>query len=104
MAREGVIETHASAEYLVYFLGFSPGFPYLGGMPESIAAPRLERPRTSVPAGSVAIGGKQTGMAALVTISLTSRRPPGAGARATGSSKYGTAKERVKARRGAETP
>jgi inhibitor of KinA len=57
-----VVAIHSSAEYLVYFLGFSPGFPYLGGMPESIAAPRLETPRRRVPAGSVAIGGLQTGV------------------------------------------
>jgi inhibitor of KinA len=57
-----VIALHCSAEYLVYFLGFSPGFPYLGGMPESIAAPRLDTPRRRVPAGSVAIGGRQTGV------------------------------------------
>ena len=59
---EEVVELHSSAEYLVYFLGFSPGFPYLGGMPESIAAPRLGTPRKRVPAGSVAIGGQQTGV------------------------------------------
>jgi len=57
-----VVALHSAAEYLVYFLGFSPGFPYLGGMPESIAAPRLETPRQRVPAGSVAIGGSQTGV------------------------------------------
>ena len=57
-----VVAIHSGAEYLVYFLGFSPGFPYLGGMPESIAAPRLETPRRRVPAGSVAIGGQQTGV------------------------------------------
>lgn len=57
-----VVALHSSAEYLVYFLGFSPGFPYLGGLPESIAAPRLETPRRRVPAGSVAIGGRQTGV------------------------------------------
>jgi len=57
-----VIAIHSGAEYLVHFLGFSPGFPYLGGMPESIAAPRLETPRRRVPAGSVAIGGRQTGV------------------------------------------
>jgi KipI family sensor histidine kinase inhibitor len=57
-----VAAIHSGAEYLVYFLGFSPGFPYLGGMPESIAAPRLETPRRRVPAGSVAIGGRQTGV------------------------------------------
>lgn len=59
---EEVIELHTSAEYLVYFLGFSPGFPYLGGMPEKIATPRLPSPRRHVPAGSVAIGGSQTGI------------------------------------------
>jgi hypothetical protein len=57
-----VVAIHAGAEYLVYFLGFSPGFPYLGGLPESIAAPRLETPRRRVAAGSVAIGGRQTGV------------------------------------------
>jgi inhibitor of KinA len=57
-----VAALHSGAEYLVYFLGFSPGFPYLGGLPESIAAPRLETPRKRVPAGSVAIGGRQTGV------------------------------------------
>lgn len=62
LTAERVIELHASAEYLVYFLGFSPGFPYLGGMPPELATPRLPAPRKSVPAGSVAIGGAQTGI------------------------------------------
>jgi inhibitor of KinA len=57
-----VVALHSGADYLVYFLGFSPGFPYLGGLPDSIAAPRLETPRRRVPAGSVAIGGRQTGI------------------------------------------
>ncbi len=57
-----VIELHSSVEYLVYFLGFSPGFPYLGGLPRELATPRLAAPRKSVPAGSVAIGGGQTGI------------------------------------------
>ncbi len=57
-----VTEIHSSAAYKVYFLGFSPGFPYMGGMSERIATPRLPRPRTHVPAGSVAIGGAQTGI------------------------------------------
>ena len=56
------MEIHCSAEYLVYFLGFSPGFPYLGGMSPKIATPRLDRPRKHVPAGSVAIGGAHTGI------------------------------------------
>ena len=57
-----VVRIHSSADYLVYFLGFSPGFPYLGGMPKEIAAPRLAVPRTHTPAGSVAIGGDHTGI------------------------------------------
>lgn len=57
-----VVELHASAEYRVYFLGFSPGFPYLGGLPAELATPRLAAPRKMVPAGSVAIGGSQTGV------------------------------------------
>jgi KipI family sensor histidine kinase inhibitor len=57
-----VAAIHSGADYLVCFLGFSPGFPYLSGMPESIAASRLATPRSRVPAGSVAIGGRQTGV------------------------------------------
>jgi KipI family sensor histidine kinase inhibitor len=57
-----VVELHTSAQYLVYFLGFSPGFPYLGGLPPELATPRLAAPRKVVPAGSVAIGGIQTGV------------------------------------------
>jgi KipI family sensor histidine kinase inhibitor len=56
-----VIKEHAAGDYLVYFLGFSPGFPYLGGMSDRIAAPRRATPRKRVPAGSIAIGGNQTG-------------------------------------------
>jgi KipI family sensor histidine kinase inhibitor len=57
-----VVELHASARYLVYFLGFSPGFAYLGGLPPELSAPRLAAPRNRVPAGSVAIGGSHTGI------------------------------------------
>jgi inhibitor of KinA len=57
-----VISRHSAADYLVYFLGFSPGFPYLGGLPPELAAPRLDSPRKEVPAGSVAIGGSQAGI------------------------------------------
>ena len=57
-----VARLHAAAEYVVCFLGFTPGFPYLDGLPESLATPRLDVPRTRVPAGSVGIGGCQTGV------------------------------------------
>jgi KipI family sensor histidine kinase inhibitor len=62
LSTERVIELHSAPEYLVHFLGFSPGFPYLGGMPDVLAMPRLPNPRVRVPAGSVAIGGRQTGV------------------------------------------
>jgi inhibitor of KinA len=55
-----VVEIHASVEYRVYFLGFAPGFAYLGRLPARIATPRLATPRLKVPAGSVAIAGDQT--------------------------------------------
>ncbi len=64
---EDVITIHSSENYVVYFLGFSPGFPYMGGLPEQIATPRLAVPRKNVPAGSVAIGGNQTGIYPLAT-------------------------------------
>lgn len=56
------IELHASATYLVYFLGFVPGFAYLGEVPEALATPRLATPRRRVPPGSVGIAGSQTGV------------------------------------------
>lgn len=58
---EEVVAIHTSTPYLVYMLGFTPGFPYLGGMSERIATPRLEKPRTKILAGSVGIAGSQTG-------------------------------------------
>jgi KipI family sensor histidine kinase inhibitor len=57
-----VIERHSSAEYVVYFLGFLPGFAYMGGLDASLATPRHTTPRVSIPAGSVGIGGEQTGI------------------------------------------
>jgi inhibitor of KinA len=57
-----VIDLHASATYLVYFLGFAPGFAYLGGLPGSLVTPRLASPRRKAPAGSVGIAGSQTGV------------------------------------------
>ena len=62
LSPEDVIEMHSDTEYLVYMLGFMPGFPYLGGLDEKLFKARLDNPRTSIPAGSVGIGGKQTGM------------------------------------------
>ena len=59
---DDVIEIHSKPLYRVYMLGFTPGFAYLGGMDERIATPRLEKPRLKVPAGSVGIAGKQTGI------------------------------------------
>ncbi|MFZ0785806.1 MAG: 5-oxoprolinase subunit PxpB [Candidatus Acidiferrales bacterium] len=57
-----VIELHASVTYLVYFLGFVPGFAYLGELPAALATPRLATPRQSVPLGSVGVAGNQTGV------------------------------------------
>ncbi|MFZ6849115.1 5-oxoprolinase subunit PxpB [Undibacterium sp. RuRC25W] len=62
MSEEAVIAAHSQAEYIVYFLGFQPGFAYLGGLPAALATPRRAEPRIAVPAGSVGIGGQQTGI------------------------------------------
>jgi inhibitor of KinA len=62
MSEEQVIERHQNQLYTLYFIGFSPGFPYLAGMDDRLSAPRLERPRTWIPAGSVGIAGPQTGV------------------------------------------
>ncbi len=59
---EQVIERHAGAIYRVHCLGFTPGFPFLGGLPPELATPRRAEPRRAVPAGSVGIGGSQTGI------------------------------------------
>ena len=65
--KEELIERHTSGMYLVYFMGFSAGFPYIGGMDASLATPRIETPRKAVPTGSVGIAGQQTGMYPLST-------------------------------------
>ena len=62
LTKEMVILRHTGRLCRVYLLGFRPGFPYLGGMDESISVPRRATPRTTVAAGSVGIAGKQTGI------------------------------------------
>jgi inhibitor of KinA len=62
LSEEEVIKTHSSVSYYVYMLGFTPGFCYLGGMDERIAAPRKKTPRLIIPAGAVGIADKQTGI------------------------------------------
>lgn len=57
-----VIRLHVTGDYTVRCVGFTPGFPYLSGLPQVLATPRRSSPRTKVPAGSVAIGGRQTGI------------------------------------------
>lgn len=59
---EEVIKIHTSKDYLIYMLGFIAGFPYLGGMDEAIATPRLQNPRVKIEGGSVGIAGAQTGI------------------------------------------
>ncbi|ATG00295.1 allophanate hydrolase subunit 1 [Lelliottia amnigena] len=67
LSEKQVVELHSSIDYVVWFLGFQPGFPYLGGLPEQLATPRRAEPRLQVPAGSVGIGGAQTGIYPLVS-------------------------------------
>jgi len=62
IAPDELVRRHAGADYTVGFIGFSPGFPYLIGLPAELATPRLATPRTRVPAGSVAIGGPFAGI------------------------------------------
>lgn len=67
LSEQQVVELHSANDYVVWFLGFQPGFPYLGGLPEQLATPRRAEPRLQVPAGSVGIGGAQTGIYPLVS-------------------------------------
>jgi inhibitor of KinA len=62
IAVDDVVRIHAAGNYLVYMVGFMPGFAYLGGLADEIATPRRRSPRTAVPAGTVGIGGQQTGV------------------------------------------
>jgi inhibitor of KinA len=67
LTAEQVITCHSNAAYTVRMIGFSPGFPYLAGLPAELTTPRRATPRLKVPAGSVAIGGRQTGIYSLET-------------------------------------
>jgi len=62
VSKEEIVHLHTSQIYLVYMIGFAPGFPYLGGLDNQLATPRKSVPRTRIPAGSVGIGGAQTGI------------------------------------------
>jgi inhibitor of KinA len=62
LSPENVVELHCSVDYLIYMIGFTPGFSFLGGMAPQLETPRLENPREKVPAGSVGIAGPQTGI------------------------------------------
>ena len=62
MSPDEVVRLHTAGDYVVHMLGFLPGFPYLGGLDPRLATPRRDVPRTVVPAGSVGIGGAQTGV------------------------------------------
>jgi inhibitor of KinA len=67
LAEDAAIDLHTSTDYIVYFLGFAPGFAYLGEVPEALVTPRLATPRRSVPPGSVGIAGSQTGVYPIAT-------------------------------------
>lgn len=62
LSPEEVVRMHSSVDYLIYMIGFTAGYPYLGGLPESLVTPRRKTPRQQVPAGSVGIAGPQTGV------------------------------------------
>ncbi|MGZ3495606.1 MAG: 5-oxoprolinase subunit PxpB [Thermodesulfobacteriota bacterium] len=59
---EKVVQLHCSKAYLIYMIGFMPGYPYMGELPEELVTPRLKTPRLVVPKGSVAIAQRQTGI------------------------------------------
>ena len=62
LTTEEVVKAHSGTNYLIYMIGFTPAFPYLGGLSEALVTPRLSTPRTETPAGSVGIAGSQTGV------------------------------------------
>ena len=67
LSREEVIGLHAGTVYRVYMIGFTPGFPYMGELPEALDTPRRDTPRTHIPKGSVAIAQRQTGIYPVVS-------------------------------------
>lgn len=67
LPEQEVVAIHANNDYLVYMIGFAPGFPYLGRMDKRIATPRKQNPRRTIPPGAVGIGGNQTGIYSLET-------------------------------------
>ncbi|KKK37199.1 kinase inhibitor [Mesobacillus campisalis] len=67
ISEEEVVQIHSNGEYLVYMLGFAPGFPYIWGMPKVIAAPRKDSPRQQIPERSIGIAGQQTGIYSIKT-------------------------------------
>jgi inhibitor of KinA len=67
LSPEEVIKRHGKADYVVYLIGFAPGFPYLGGLPDELNTPRHAKPRMNVAPGSVGIAGNQTGIYPLGT-------------------------------------
>jgi KipI family sensor histidine kinase inhibitor len=62
VTEDDIIRIHSGEEYQIYMIGFTPGFPFLGGLPEVLHTPRLETPRSFVPEGSVGIANNQTGI------------------------------------------
>ncbi|WP_089341321.1 5-oxoprolinase subunit PxpB [Burkholderia singularis] len=62
LAADEIVRRHAGGSYIVFFLGFQPGFAYMGGLESALHTPRRAMPRVEVPAGSVGIGGEQTGI------------------------------------------
>ena len=62
ISEQEVVDIHSATDYLIYMMGFSPGFAYLGGLDERLITPRLESPRTQIPAGAVGIAESQTGV------------------------------------------
>src|SRR5699024_2000207 len=67
LTEDEVIKIHSEKDYLVYLIGFTAGFPYLGGMDSRIATPRLRLPRQEIPAGSDGVAGEQSGIYPLAT-------------------------------------